>query len=239
MTRRALGLAAWVAFLTVALAALHALGDGPLAAPPTGDEIGAWLADRDAPTVVFALVRLGLLATAWYLLAATALALVLRLANADGAARAVEACTPAPVRRLLRAAAGLSVAASVMAVSGAAASESDAPAPVTMRRLPDASSVTMIRLPDEPPAPPTPTTPAAAAKTWTVAPGDHLWAIAERSLAAAWGEAPTDDEIDPYWRLLVEANRPRLADPTNPDLVQPGLVVDVPPPPARPVRTPR
>jgi nucleoid-associated protein YgaU len=52
-----------------------------------------------------------------------------------------------------------------------------------------------------------------------VQPGDHLWNIAERT-------APAD--VATYWRRLVELNRPRLADPDNPDLLFPGDVVVLP-----------
>jgi nucleoid-associated protein YgaU len=36
--------------------------------------------------------------------------------------------------------------------------------------------------------------------------------------------------VAPYWQRLVEANRPALADPANPDLVFPGQVFTVPDP---------
>lgn len=77
------------------------------------------------------------------------------------------------------------------------------------------------------PAPPT------AADTWTVRRGDSFWVIAHRVLADAWGRAPSARETDPYWRALVEANRSRLADADNPDLLFAGQVLAVPPPPAR------
>lgn len=73
-----------------------------------------------------------------------------------------------------------------------------------------------------------------ASRSWTVRPGDHLWAVAEQVLAEEWERAPTDAEVDPYWRAVVERNRPVLRDPGNPDLVFPGQVLAVPPPPARP-----
>lgn len=69
---------------------------------------------------------------------------------------------------------------------------------------------------------------------WVVAPGDHLWSVAETTLARAWGWPPTDAEIDPYWREVVEANRARLLDPANPDLVRPGQALTVPAPPPAP-----
>ncbi|MGH9179982.1 MAG: hypothetical protein ACRD0N_15730, partial [Acidimicrobiales bacterium] len=77
--------------------------------------------------------------------------------------------------------------------------------------------------------------PPPGTRTWEVRPGQHFWAVAERVLAEAWqGAAPTDAEVGPYWRTLVEANRSVLRDPDNPDLLFPGQVITVPPPPARP-----
>ena len=236
-SRDVLALAAWTAFLVATLAGLHALGGGPLAAPPVRGVV-TWLGGRDPTLVLFAFVRLALLGVGWYLLASTVLAVVLRLVRADVAAGAVEACSPASVGRLVRAAAGLSLAASVVVVSSAAASEGDEL--VTMRRLPDAGSpaadgtdvtddpeaaITMTRLDDVSP-PPAATTPHRS--TWTVVAGDSFWSIAERTLAEAWFRPPSDAEIDPYWRQLVEQNRLKLQDPQNPDLIHPAMVLDLP-----------
>ena len=66
----------------------------------------------------------------------------------------------------------------------------------------------------------------------TVAPGDNLWVIAERSLAGALHRHPSIHETAPYWLQVVDANRSRLTDPGNPDLVLPGQVIAMPPPPA-------
>ena len=49
--------------------------------------------------------------------------------------------------------------------------------------------------------------------------GDSLWNIAGRIWAYN----------DPHrWRLLFEANRSRMPDPNNPDLIHPGMVLDIP-----------
>lgn len=56
--------------------------------------------------------------------------------------------------------------------------------------------------------------------TWTVAPGESLWSIAEDVAAAV----PVVDTAS-YWARLVEANRHRLADP---DLIFPGQVLELP-----------
>lgn len=81
--------------------------------------------------------------------------------------------------------------------------------------------------PTEPPAP------APDSRTWTVARGQSFWSIVEAVLGEAWGRPPTAREVDPYWRALIEANRSRLADARNPDLLFTGQVLAVPPPPAR------
>jgi nucleoid-associated protein YgaU len=80
---------------------------------------------------------------------------------------------------------------------------------------------------DEPPIP-------VAVTEVTLVPGDHLWATATAALTTAWGRPPSDAEVAPYWDRLVAANRDRLPDPANPDLVLPGLTVVVPPAPPSP-----
>jgi nucleoid-associated protein YgaU len=84
---------------------------------------------------------------------------------------------------------------------------------------------------DLPPHPAgSPTAPAAAAPTtWTVARGDHFWHIAEQARGRQLGRAPTEREVDAYWRLLVAANRDRLVDPANPDLLFAGQELTLPP----------
>jgi nucleoid-associated protein YgaU len=102
-------------------------------------------------------------------------------------------------------------------------------APTTTTTTPPATHPPRIEV-AEPPAPP----PVPSGGEWTVQPGDHFWSIAERLLTRAWGRPPSDAETDPYWRQLVEANRDRLADRANPDLLFVGQVLGIPPPPAPP-----
>lgn len=66
--------------------------------------------------------------------------------------------------------------------------------------------------------------PNSSATTWTVQPGDHLWGIAEATAA--------DDSLETiaaHWLRIIEINRHRLPDPGNPDLILPGMVVELPP----------
>lgn len=119
------------------------------------------------------------------------------------------------------------------------------PAPPTLRRLPDdpepqapapssTDNVPRPPAPSAPPASPDPTAPPLELQRarWEIQPGQHLWAVAEAVLASAWHRPPTDAEVDPYWRHLVEANRSVLRDRSNPDLVYPGQVLTIPAPPA-------
>lgn len=56
----------------------------------------------------------------------------------------------------------------------------------------------------------------------TVRSGESLWRIASHRLEIAFGRPPTDGEIVPYWRELIEVNRERLPDRDDPDLILPG-----------------
>ncbi|MCU1453766.1 MAG: hypothetical protein JWN46_1912 [Acidimicrobiales bacterium] len=112
---------------------------------------------------------------------------------------------------------------------------------VVVERLPDLAEVVMERLSDAPRPPPAAAVraPVAAPRvpvptTCTLRKGDHLWGLSARALGGAWGRRPSDAEVAPYWRHLIELNRARLADPANPDLVFPGQQVELPPPPPDP-----
>lgn len=71
-----------------------------------------------------------------------------------------------------------------------------------------------------------------AGSGWTVRRGECFWSIADDALAHALGRAPSDAEVVPYWRAMIQANRHLLADPANADLIYPGQVFAVPPVPA-------
>jgi hypothetical protein len=78
-----------------------------------------------------------------------------------------------------------------------------------------------LAVPESPPS-------VVAPRTWTIERGDHLWAVAHETLSDSWQRAPTDAEVVPYWHDLIERNRSRLVDPTNPDYVLAGQVFELP-----------
>ena len=72
------------------------------------------------------------------------------------------------------------------------------------------------------------------ARSWMVRPGDSLWTIAATALTAASGRPPSARELGTYWWQVVELNRPRLPNPSDPDLLFPGDEVSLPPAPGAP-----
>lgn len=85
--------------------------------------------------------------------------------------------------------------------------------------------------PTEPPTPPVAwaSGPGAETESWTIAPGDHLWGVAARTLAATWHRPPDDLEVARYVSDLIDANRAMLVVPGDADLVFPGQVFTLPP----------
>lgn len=237
MQRRARA-ATWLLGLVLAGVLLRLAATGDLANPPVGslDDLTAWADAREPAAAAIALVRLVAEVAVWYLLAVSALHALSTVLRASGGHRAADAIATPAVRRLVRAGLGLGLAAA-STVGGQ--EEAGAPGAVTMTPVAEAPLVTQTRVEDphgtatmRPQVAPetgvgqmSPVAPT----TWTVAPGESLWSIAEDLLADTWPRHPTDAEIDPFWRTLVERNRSRLIDPTDPDLIHPGQVFEVPP----------
>jgi hypothetical protein len=247
--KSSLRLAGWA----VALLVFVRIGRGPLSTPPVTDvsRFREWMEAQDGVEAAFALLRLGAIAVCGYLVVTTALVLLARTTRSARLARVSELATIPAFRRLVGGVAGIGLSASLatftagtvssgrdrIAVSTDARAGSDR---FVIERLPADDPLVIEHVDDDPPRGTAtmrvvPTTPPAASPpptTWTVVPGESLWSKAESVLAGAWGRAPTDREITPYWQSLIDANRTRLADPGNPDLIFSKQVFELPPPPA-------
>jgi hypothetical protein len=58
--------------------------------------------------------------------------------------------------------------------------------------------------------------------------GENFWSIADDQLRQQLGAPPDDRQLSTYWQQLVEQNRHRLHDPSNPDLLRPGQRILLP-----------
>lgn len=132
---------------------------------------------------------------------------------------AARAASAGGVRRALLAACGASLAATLTATSSAA---DTSPPPGTLTGLP---------LPDRAeggPARPHAAGPAVATEhDFRVRAGDSLWSIAQHRT----GPRATAAEVAAYWQELQALNREALAP--DPDLIHPGLSLDLPHPTPR------
>ena len=224
-----LSLAAWAVLAAAAVVVLQASVVVP---------------DGRPVSLVFELLRRGALAAAWYVLALTCTGALARGLRAVSLVRALDAVTIAPLRHTIRAALGVGLVGA-LAVSGPAIATTapDDPPIVTLHRLPPSptpttaatTTTTVVAPPPAAPPPaappvawavdrPPPPRPASApgASAWEARPGDCFWTIAESVLAARLARPVTDREIVSYWRRLIAANRTRLRDTDNPDLIFPG-----------------
>ncbi|MBW3665130.1 MAG: hypothetical protein KY469_18705 [Actinobacteria bacterium] len=111
-------LLSWAALLTAIIVVFGSVDGGALATPSLTDP-GAWpdwLATTAPATTAFALLRLLVVALAWYLLGATALGVLARLTRARHLTRIADAVTLPSLRHLLQAAVGLGLAASAVGI---------------------------------------------------------------------------------------------------------------------------
>jgi DNA-binding SARP family transcriptional activator len=72
----------------------------------------------------------------------------------------------------------------------------------------------------------------------TVERGEGFWDIAEEQVETTLGRPATDDEVQPYWQALVDANTDRLAEPNDPSLLFTGQVLTLVGPPPAPAMDP-
>lgn len=247
---RWLGPPALVALLLAAAFVLDGAGGGPLATPSltAASEWPQWLSRVGPVTGAVAVVRLLALAAVWYAVVVTLVGTVLRAAARvrpswwlGRVIAAADRITVGPIRRGLAATAGLALAtasplpaafAGPPSTSGPATSSPASPTPTLVMTL--IEPTTEVPASPEHLAPGPNAGPAPSTPDHTVVRGECFWSIADDALTQEWGRSPTDAEIVPYWRKLIERNRYLLVDRSNPDLIYPGQVFELPPTPPRP-----
>lgn len=219
------------AALGVLLAGLAVAGRGELAAMPLlrpGRWVG-WAVAHGPVLTAFQALRVGAMGGALLWLSALTLVVLARL---PGMGR-LSARALAPLGRsgMWRIVLGLSVTGATVAGCGPAPDGArDAPPVLTWigsagSTVPPAGAVrpspgaTGAATPDRP-------VPLAASVpgTWVVRPGDDLWSIAGAMVARSLpeGAEASDRRVGSYWVALIDANRPRLPVPSDPNVLYPG-----------------
>jgi hypothetical protein len=233
----------------VRLTALGALATGttvlllraPLATPPpSAAAFPDWWEHVGTPAAAVGLLRLAGLAFAARVLLGVTLGLLATITHAGVAVAAWRITMPMALRRAMVASA---VAASTALPRVATAAESPSvpvvvdlgpgdavpgpaagPRPVLVDLGPALVATADLPRAESPP-PDEAVAVTRASDEWTVARGDHLWAVARTTLADR-GDSTADADVAAYWRRLIEENRDVLG--TDPDLIHPGVVLTLP-----------
>lgn len=237
MLRRLAGFIVWFAGLTAALAFLLSAANYGLGLPAmTGASWHTWLESSDPATIVFTFACAGASVAVAYLLASSALlaiATVLRFQPVIAFATVIS--TPA-VRRVIRGTVGVSIAGVLASPSFADAQALLPPdAPILVHLAPGdniptpATTVTTVVIP--PPVETQPQTQArvpAKSATHVVVRGDNLWSISKQAFTSQFGRDPNETELRTYWAAVIQANRDRLLNHDNADLIFPGQIIELP-----------
>lgn len=201
------------ALVVVVLAAVSGLHDLAGSFPPSA----LWSPRASLEVAVGAAARLLGLAAGYWLLGSTAVYFTGRLMRFPAAVNAVDWATVPWVRRMAERITGRALmralATPLPLLELVAPGYVPVPAPVVQPPVgPPVESIGS----DHP-----------QAVEVVVAPGDHMWGLAKAHLGDAIGRSPTNAEISPYWRRVVEANRDRIRS-GDPDLIFPGEVLILP-----------
>jgi len=243
MRTRLSAAASLVAMLMATGAVLHLSGREALVGPAltSPQEWSRWFGHTNPVSVAFTIVRLVASGLWWYLGVVSIARLGAGLLPGRRAVATIDRFAIPPLRRLLvTVATGVSLSLPGPALAQVPTTQAPERATLTMRSLP-ATAETGARVTTEgTPPESTKVAPssggegvaratqetAAAPGTWTVVAGESFWSRAEQAASTTvegrGPRHPSDTEIGDYWIALIEANRSRLADPSNPDLIFPG-----------------
>jgi hypothetical protein len=200
-------------------------------APATDGWVSWWEAAGTDRAVMEALRLAGLGISLW-LIAISVLAIMAAVTDSRRLCRTWARVTPAALRPMLAVSAATGLAASCASGAGANEPLGERPVDPTPATLADIDPVDeagiepVLFLADVGSSPATERPKiAAAAGVWTVEADDHLWSIAEETLADG-GVATGEAAVTRYWNRLIAENREAFG--ADEDLVHPGLVLILP-----------
>ncbi len=224
-----------VALASAAAVAVTAFASIPAAAPPTDPgTVLEWWDETGTAAAAIALLRVLAIAGALHVALVGSLAALSALVGLPRLARLFARGLPATLRRTL---ASATIAACTLAPGMAAAAGAErAPAPIVLfdigsaavdgdAVIPPAPTATQV----EPPAASMPTAPPATpTDRWVVQRGDHLWSVAEATLAGSTSndEMPSELAVARYWQRLIDENREVIG--VDPDVIHPGTTLVLP-----------
>ena len=241
----------------LAVAGLHALARLDTFAIEWSD-LSGWLENTAFEDAFGAVVLVGALVLAYWLLISTVSYLAASASGRPAALGAVQWLTLPPIRRLVSRAVALSIAASAVAGSVVPAvanltgstelvveidNEGTLHPPGTEEgpeveddRGSDVIVPPHLQVPaddeaaeSEDVAPPEATIDGTIPHAVTVRRGDHLWSLSQQHLERVLGRSPLGEhEIARYWVRVIEANRVTIRS-GDPDLIYPGETIQLPP----------
>ena len=223
----------FAAAIAIGVAAIPSAAGGPLSDPMS---FLVWWDSVGTASAAITIVHLFAIAGFAYVAVVAALVAVADIFRLGALRHTVLRAATPRLRRTL-------TAGAFVAVSAAAPAIADESSIIITDIGSAAPSITEIVLHDVGPVPVPPTavpfespdtnpaTPPAdfaalsTTDSWSVKPGDNLWAIAETVVAERSG-TQTRGSVAAYWGALLEANADRLVDP---DLIMPGQMLTLPP----------
>jgi hypothetical protein len=235
LMRKIVGVCALLAVEICAVVVLHRLGRLDWLRLPDGNPL-AWLAANHPMDTFAAVIRPVALAAAVWMLTTTVL-YGLACSVGSPATATLRRLTLPPVRRLVDGAVVFGLSTAI--VSGPAPSLADdtphplpalASAPQPAQEPASAAALHRLGWPPLVDDVPEQGDDDLAPTHHVVVRGDNLWSIAASHLSAVH-HAPSTADIADYWRLVLDANANSLHS-GNPDLIFPGELVLLPPPPA-------
>lgn len=223
----------WIGLLGGVILVLSGI-DAGIAEPPKFLEPNTWLDWIQGLTAFEAftsLARVFVLALGWYLLVVSVLVALTQAKPAGLPARLVSRLALPALRRGMKylmapTLMGISVMGPSMAISPVGASDIESSGIESNTVASSAPTMTRIETGRDASVVPV----ANPIREWKVKPGDHLWAIAETVMSEAGASNLDNAQVGRYWAELIEANRDRLPDPANPDLIFADQLLVIPSP---------
>jgi hypothetical protein len=233
--RNFLSALAWFAGLLTLQVILHELGHAYPLPAFNAEAAKTWVTQTDSTVIALSLVRIATMTVIWYVLTTTTICAIAHLSPQKRFATYADRITLPGARVLaIRLASVSAIGGLALPVATANAAPSHE-APVLRHLLPGEAIPTTTTTTSTTAPLPTPITTAPApistlaTQQHAVQRGENFWTIAQDALTATLQRNPSEKEVTEYWRELVRTNQQTLTNPSNPDLLFAGQIIELPP----------